>query len=92
MCPTVTRQEEVFVVQSKRINIGRYNSDRKHQKITKDEAKTLKNLQEYIRPFSSVQISERTKGTAWDKLQNWKWGMREGKPVRAWALIWTRHL
>ena len=69
-------QEEVFVVQSKRINIGRYNSDRKHQKITKDEAKTLKNLQEYIRPFSSVQISERTKGTAWDKLQNWKWDAR----------------
>lgn len=68
--------EEVFVVQSKLINIGRYNSDRKHQKITKDEAKTLKNLQEYIRPFNPTQISNRTKGIAWDKLQNWKWDAR----------------
>lgn len=68
--------EEVFVVQSQLINIGRYNSDRKHQKITKDEVKTLKNLQDYIRPFSPTQISNRTKGIAWDKLQNWKWEAR----------------
>jgi len=68
--------EEVFVVQSKLINVGRYNSDRKHQKITKDEKKTLKNLQDYIRPFNTQQIADRTKGTAWDKLQNWKWGIR----------------
>ena len=70
-------QEEVFVVQSKLIHIGRYNSDRKHQKITKDVAKTLKHLQDYIRPFNKTQISERTKGTAWDKLQTWKWGARK---------------
>jgi hypothetical protein len=69
-------QEEVFVVQSRLINIGRYNSDRKHQKITKDDKKTLKNLQDYIRPFGATQIADRTKGTAWDKLQNWKWGIR----------------
>jgi hypothetical protein len=68
--------EEVFVVQSKLINVGRYNSDRKHQKITKDDKKTLKNLQDYIRPFGATQIADRTKGTAWDKLQNWKWGIR----------------
>jgi hypothetical protein len=78
-------QEEVFVVQSRLINIGRYNSDRKHQKITKDVAKTLKNLQDYIRPFNATQIADRTKGTAWDKLQNWKWGIRS-KPVTAWGL------
>lgn len=70
-------QEDVFVVQSQLINIGRYNSDRKHRKITKDVAKTLKNLQDYIRPFSAKQISERTKGIAWDKLQNWKWEARK---------------
>lgn len=68
--------EDVFVVQSKRINVGRYNSDRKHQKITKDDKKTLKNLQDYIRPFNAQHIADRTKGNAWDKLQNWKWGIR----------------